>query len=609
MIPTLRLKECQFSGLYHIAIARRNKKKYNNKNDKKQVHSESHASQAPAAPLLSSSSKFSISRYFSFATSHAIHPGDDSHDALKVNVLVIDDDMETNTFFIRELVDKPRHEGTESHNNSTGILPMLSGRRFSLKKEKDTKNNGLAGDMSINSAGGFGNSAKSHASGKELDTPSLYVFENPDFLRNINVRIATSCEQGLQRLKSEPFDLVFINLGLKSNAGAGASDANEKEKLDCNMSGNTSQVSVKNVTSDSNIKLKPDSNQKLNNENRKSFDAKIHPSIEDNCEKQNNIASGTLPLTLSDSNPNPNPNHEENSSPSPGHTPDMVPWCNDPPNSKASQPTTGMEVLLQFATSLEEEKNTKRNSVGKFHYPFSYGEAASTVSAGNNGGQVAVLSVTPSVSGPRLPDRSACVDRDLDGYGDGYLSDGESVPNDDEEDVLNEDTLIIGMGQVTDEMLAIAKKHNMHYYCQQPLDVYTLYAILGAVEISRKIDAQQEEDSKLEEQNDKVDNSVGSTNSKHSGYVSGFSIPSAPNSGRPLSSSWNASRPVSSSRPLSSTRQNLDVASPAAATTTTGNGSPSPGVTTATTPASTGGNYINAIRKNSFKMFFESGQD
>mgnify|MGYP003386843943 FL=1 len=154
-------------------------------------------------------------------------------------------------------------------------------------------------------------------------------------------------------------------------------------------------------------------------------------------------------------------------------------------------------------------------------------------------------------------------------------------------DILNEDTLVVGMGDVPDELVSIAKRNNMHYYCQQSIDVYTLYAILGAVEISRKFDTQQAEDVRLEyeemlEERDRDRNRSSSNGNSINTNGNDNSGGSAPNSGRP----------VSSSRPISS------------GTTTTNINS-----TTATTTSST--KYIDAIktRKNSFKALFEPAQD
>ena len=169
LIPTLKLKESQFTGLYHSAIARRNKKKYKDKINKK---SNKAANNDNAPPYMASlSSKFSLSKYFSFATSNTIHPTSTESNLSKVNVLVIDSNMESNSFFVKELVEKPRY------SLDAPTYPLLNARSFSLSSRKDENQQQGLGDMNINSAGRFGNGASIAASEKQRH-PAPYVFAN-----------------------------------------------------------------------------------------------------------------------------------------------------------------------------------------------------------------------------------------------------------------------------------------------------------------------------------------------------------------------------------------------------------------------------------------------
>ena len=67
----------------------------------------------------------------------------------------------------------------------------------------------------------------------------------------------------------------------------------------------------------------------------------------------------------------------------------------------------------------------------------------------------------------------------------------EDEDNEDEDDVIiNEHVLFIGMcdeALINEEQIAMAKRYQMHFYCQKPMEISTLYGILGMDRMSHCI--------------------------------------------------------------------------------------------------------------------------
>lgn len=99
----------------------------------------------------------------------------------------------------------------------------------------------------------------------------------------------------------------------------------------------------------------------------------------------------------------------------------------------------------------------------------------------------------------------------------GYFSENDG----DDEGLINEHVLVIGMGEdCSDQQIATARKHKMHYYCEKPVEPIDLYSILGAVDFARKFDESQAEEEEAEGLQMALQGSSSKNHSNNNGFGS-----------------------------------------------------------------------------------------
>jgi len=494
-----------FSGLYHRAAASRKKRKH----PRRETGGANvggnviNGERSNGSSLQDHHSKMSIKNLLGFKDSVGPTPSKPTLEERRkkcadaVKLLIIDDNEATVNFFVKELIDK------RNTTWATYYPTVLA--------------NALTNSNVSNAGGGKG-------------TEEYLLAENSELLKCVTVKTTNNGRDGLNYLRNEAFDVVFINLNVAMiyNDGTKAKEihfvvgprsttptpSERRQSFRSDITGNPAEttkgdedISNSNTPSQSQAQSNSNSNSNANTPSRTRPGSgrlvggdlsggvmtlkKFREYLE--CEKQS--VGNSLANAGSVSNKNTNVSVKNvNKLQAAGATEKFTDSMGEELSvsfaiSQRQQSAAGMEVPGKSSKNSKAWLNNMSQS-----NPRNINYTRSEVGSGTH-----VLTSSVSMRGSSTSVYTPNMSKEFSI--DGSMSDHEQSDNDgdddehDDDEFTNEHALIVGMGEdCSDQQISAARQQNMHYFCEKPVELVDLYSILGAVDFARRFDESQEED-------------------------------------------------------------------------------------------------------------------